>query len=120
MDKLKPCPLCGAVAEISPYGGGEWVGCTNKDCELCGCDAHKSQWNNRPIEDALHTRLTASEEDLDWICQCEALCHWYDYFKCHPLLWKQAKYSLDAHCEAYATRHAAFEAAHAKKESPHA
>ena len=54
--------------------------------------------------------------DLDWLCQCEDLCHWYDYFKCHPLMWKSVKYTQSAHIEAYGTRHAAFEAARKKLE----
>ncbi len=44
-----------------------------------------------------------------WLCQCEELCHWYDYFRCHPMMYEQVNWRQDAHIEAYATRHQAFE-----------
>lgn len=44
-----------------------------------------------------------------WLCQCEELCHWYDYFRCHPMMYDQVNWRQVAHIEAYATRHQAFE-----------
>lgn len=62
MSELKPCPFCGGKAEqyVSlSYSIERSVGCTE-----CGADAVGSDWNTRPIEDALLARAEAAELEL--------------------------------------------------------
>lgn len=57
MTELKPCPFCGAPAEIRGKGGGRWyvVRCTKESCE-CSTKGHANKeeviriWNRRHNE----------------------------------------------------------------------
>ena len=82
--ELKNCPFCGGQAERIPL----------IDTPRVRCIEHRhgwerlEDWNNRPIEDALRTRLEAAEayiqamEEFDAIsCQTEYFCSKSEYDK---------------------------------------
>jgi len=58
MSELKPCPFCGR----QPYESGGYVSCHTELC-LANADYHEpaigpiTDWNTRPIEDALNARI---------------------------------------------------------------
>ena len=76
--KLKPCPFCGKeTAEVECDGAFWWV-----ECQSCGATGHVfwfilnngnahriaiDNWNTRPIEDALNSRIAELEEAQRWI-----------------------------------------------------
>jgi hypothetical protein len=67
MDELRPCPFCGSNAEINP-DNVNFVNCSRLGCCLCvewnESGVHWTNWNTRPIEDALR----ASNEELKHVC----------------------------------------------------
>lgn len=64
-DKLKLCPFCGSYAErndnLSKSVEGV-IGCTK-----CGAGAFISDWNNRPIEDALQEQIDGMRQRLQTV-----------------------------------------------------
>ena len=59
MSELKPCPFCGSSKIKShDYGNVELL----YRCEDCGGEHFHSNWNTRPIEDALQARIA----ELEW------------------------------------------------------
>ena len=62
MSELKPCPFCGR----QPYESGGYVSCHTELC-LANADYHEpaigpiTDWNTRPIEDALNARIAELE-----------------------------------------------------------
>ena len=62
MDELKACPFCGR----QPYESGGYVSCHTELC-LANADYHEpaigpiTDWNTRPIEDALNARIAELE-----------------------------------------------------------
>jgi len=68
--KLKPCPFCGG-RHIETAENLDLVYCFD-----CGAEMHTDlggSWNNRPIEDALHARITELEAERRWIPVSERL-----------------------------------------------
>ena len=69
MSELKPCPFCGEIPKVN-----DWTlkGITDKRCfcdnEKCPVYLSKTiaidDWNTRPIEDALQSRIAELEKDL--------------------------------------------------------
>ena len=65
MSELKPCPFCGR----QPYESGGYVSCHTELC-LANADYHEptigpiTDWNTRPIEDALNARIAECESAL--------------------------------------------------------
>ena len=58
-EELKPCPFCGSSKIKShDYGNVELL----YRCEDCGGEHFHSNWNTRPIEDALQARIA----ELEW------------------------------------------------------
>ena len=67
MNELKSCPFCGN----EPVVEGNLVACNNLNCPtydnywtdpmIFTCD----QWNTRPIEDALQSRIAELEAEID-------------------------------------------------------
>ena len=64
MSELKPCPFCGR----QPYESGGYVSCHTELC-LANADYHEpaigpiTDWNTRPIEDALRKRIAELEAE---------------------------------------------------------
>lgn len=56
----------------------------------------------------LHNEIERLRELMDWVCQCEEVCHWYDFFKVHPMQHAAVNWRQSAHIEAYSSRHNAF------------
>ena len=52
-EELKPCAHCGT----SPKQFEEFYYCPNKDCPYHGWTVIKSDWQSRPLEDALQAKL---------------------------------------------------------------
>jgi len=82
-DELKPCPFCGGKARLLRGMFDEYaVGCGNDNCEFCGensQDTQKaiSQWNTRPIEDAMRAELDASKAEIERLrAQLESARAW--------------------------------------------
>lgn len=72
-EELKPCPFCGGKAVIQKiaFGGGDFgfrVACSGKRCRAATYVREtrkeaKTEWNARPIEDALQKELDEARED---------------------------------------------------------
>jgi dGTP triphosphohydrolase len=65
-EDLKPCPRCGAPAQVSPEG--VLVGCSNRGYPLHCTDLQwywRHEWQNRPIEDQLRARIAALESEVE-------------------------------------------------------
>ena len=60
-DELKPCPHCGVTPEI--VGDGVWPVCKCYMEEYEDGPLDINAWNNRPIEDALRTRIAELETE---------------------------------------------------------
>ena len=70
-EELRPCPFCGN----EPVVEGNLVACNNLNCPtydnywtdpmIFTCD----QWNTRPIEDALQSRIAELEAENDMLKQ---------------------------------------------------
>lgn len=70
-EELRPCPFCGG----EPVVEGNLVACNNLNCPtydnywtdpmIFTCD----QWNTRPIEDALNTRIAKLEAYIDQLIE---------------------------------------------------
>jgi hypothetical protein len=65
-EELKPCPFCGsrAVTHESKYRGGNWLECENRECIGSSIVGVFSQWQHRPIEDALRAKLDMAVEAM--------------------------------------------------------
>ena len=57
MEKLKPCPFCGADAELKLVDGLYWVQCGGMECRVTSCtdginddEEAIKWWNTRPTE----------------------------------------------------------------------
>lgn len=87
MSELKPCPFCGGEAITTAFFDADdfdympievndcdaEVTCKNERC-INGWWLSPKDWNNRPIEDALHARITELEADsvqIQYICEDE-------------------------------------------------
>ena len=57
MSELKPCPLCGAMPEKLRTG----YMCSTLGCALQENTVSAKEWNTRPIEDALTSRIANLE-----------------------------------------------------------
>ena len=68
-DVLQPCPFCGGEAQVNTWtmhGITESrCFCPNSDCPNSVRTVALEQWNTRPIEDALHTRIAELEAEND-------------------------------------------------------
>lgn len=63
---LKPCPFCGAEAEIRAYN----IACTNENCWISDTLFYEAgHWNHRPLEDAKDARIKELEAALNKIDQ---------------------------------------------------
>lgn len=71
MDNLKPCPFCGEQAIIDK----DFCGCSNGDCHNVGYMYLGSEWNNRPVEDAL---LAKNESQAKEIAELKAKIEKYE------------------------------------------
>jgi hypothetical protein len=59
MTELKPCPFCGEnPTPHDNYKNNYKVCCVNPSCELWGEWITAAKWQNRPIEDALQSKIT--------------------------------------------------------------
>ena len=73
-EELRPCPFCGR----QPYESGGYVSCHTELC-LANADYHEpaigsiTDWNTRPIEDALNRRIAELEAAQRWIPVSERL-----------------------------------------------
>jgi len=71
MSELKACPFCGGEPRLLYGLEGEYaVGCSNDNCEFCGEDSRDNQkvitqWNTRPIEDALRAELATAQAEVE-------------------------------------------------------
>jgi len=75
--ELKPCPFCGSEAIIKTNTGNIktaywfWVECKNDECDHLDMCPRKTQeqaesdWNTRPIEDAMQARIAELEAELN-------------------------------------------------------
>jgi hypothetical protein len=63
---LKQCPLCGNNAK--EYLTGYSCGCSNNDCTLAD-PMSVNEWQNRPIEEYLQTKLNECESNLKKMTQ---------------------------------------------------
>lgn len=72
MSEPKKCPFCGSKAEIHESSAlGEvikFVYCPNENCHFHHRTASVSDWNTRPIEDALNKRIAELQKDNDDFC----------------------------------------------------
>ena len=70
-DVLQPCPFCGGDAQVNTWtmhGITESrCFCPNSDCPNSVRTVALEQWNTRPIEDALTTRIAELEEERRWM-----------------------------------------------------
>ena len=77
MSELKKCPFCGGEAQVNTWtmhGITESrCFCSNSDCPNSVRTVALEQWNTRPIEDALHARITELEAAQRWIPVSERL-----------------------------------------------
>ena len=74
MSELKPCPFCGRAqltdtdrGETNPYTGGT----QSRACDWCSVST--TDWNNRPIEDALNAEIARLRDAARWIPVSERL-----------------------------------------------
>ena len=67
MSEMKPCPFCGNEPTVTNEFDDEvlFYGCTKDiDCPLYDAPfVNLENWNNRPIEDALHARIAELEAE---------------------------------------------------------
>jgi hypothetical protein len=65
-EELRPCPFCGGEAQVNTWtmhGITESrCFCSNSDCPNSVRTVAFEQWNNRPIEGALHARIAELDE----------------------------------------------------------
>ena len=70
MSEMKPCPFCGNEPTVTNEFDDEvlFYGCTKDiDCPLYDAPfVNLENWNNRPIEDALHARIAELEAERRW------------------------------------------------------
>ncbi len=79
--QLEPCPFCESEAHIERLGDRRQS--TQYNCDNCGCFLetgeewdHGKQWNRRPVEEKLRTKLAiAKEAQLDAESTLDA---WFD------------------------------------------
>lgn len=78
--KLKLCPFCkGDAPGIQEYGRWDFVHCVcgGNSKETVGQAAAIENWNSRPLEDALQTKLNAMTKERDALKAAkEATCSW--------------------------------------------
>jgi len=67
LNELKPCPFCGGKAEEDTHIGGVVCEnyCTNPNTFDGGGGVWTTDWNTRPIEDALNARIAELEALID-------------------------------------------------------
>lgn len=76
MSELKQCPFCGSEAHIVN---------DNVECSFCFVTS-LTDWNTRPIEDALRAELEKTQKALDMACGFtvlnagETVTHWKEYY----------------------------------------
>jgi len=69
--ELKPCPFCGDKPHIHLENGVKYGSCINSDC-IADASWHEplagseTDWNTRPIEDALTARIAELEAERRW------------------------------------------------------
>jgi len=67
MSDIKPCPFCGEKAQQSIFLEGTWANCANESCQLpIDIEFISSQWNTRPVEDALRGELNQAKEVIEY------------------------------------------------------
>ena len=59
-EELRPCPFCGAMPEKLRTG----YMCSTLGCALQENTVSEKEWNTRPIEDELQSRIAELEKDL--------------------------------------------------------
>ena len=64
-DELKPCPFCGREQHLCP----EEIPYTEQLHECGSCNVISYDWNTRPIEDALQTRIAELEAENERLSQ---------------------------------------------------
>jgi hypothetical protein len=69
-EELKLCPYCGGLVKVAPHQGKAeteklLMCCTNKRCPNEGNLFYFDEWQSRPLEDALQTKLDECELALD-------------------------------------------------------
>ena len=57
-EELRPCPFCGGTKICTEKG------INLNYCDNCSAESNVEHWNNRPIEDALQSRIAELEKDL--------------------------------------------------------
>jgi len=62
-EKLKPCPFCGRTPNPD-WTDESYIECTNRKCSLYGYGMSTGDWNIRPIEDALNTRIAELDAEV--------------------------------------------------------
>ena len=64
MTENKRCPLCGCKTRVkhSSITGENYIGCSNANCQMPPMIL-ESDWNTRPIEDALNARIAELEAE---------------------------------------------------------
>lgn len=69
MSELRECPFCGNPPKLL----GEFAGCGCIDERISDdqFDLVKSDWNSRPIEDDLRSKLAIAVEALEKITHCQ-------------------------------------------------
>ena len=74
MSELKNCPFCGSedTARLLYNDRADVERCRNCNLSIV-VPFGFTMWNNRPIEDALHTRIAELEEELRWLPVSERL-----------------------------------------------
>ena len=58
-EELRPCPFCGAM----PMGQDDRYMCSTLGCVMQEDTISAENWNTRPIEDALNSRIAELEAD---------------------------------------------------------
>ena len=61
MSELKPCPFCGKMPEVEPNGD---CYCDYYICPMAPDSYMPKDWNTRPIEDELRSRIAELEEQV--------------------------------------------------------
>lgn len=66
MTENKRCPFCGCKTRVKHLSitGQNYIGCSNANCQMPTMFL-ESDWNTRPIEDALNARIAELEAKME-------------------------------------------------------